>query len=361
MDTASKALLRHLQDRQEIEECVSRYAHAIDRHDEALIAAVYHPDAVDWHGPFSGGVAEFVPWVNALHERKTRAHTHNITTHWCEIRGERAFADTYVIFVLYRRDCEVVMMGSGRYIDRLERRGGEWKISERRTIIDMRLEAPAQELASSPGGYPKGTWDRSDATYRRPLTLPAELAAIAPAVTNSAAAPVPPALDASAAAALLVRCASRREIRDRVLQSVRGLDRGDRDLALQQYQAGAPVEDGAFRGTVEQHTDLLLTRFAQEDTILAHHLTSHLVEVSDNRAAAETYLTLMRHHKDGVTVWVGGLRLLDRLEKHIEGWKIVSRRVVADYEFEADGSAIQTDDQYFRSRRDRADLSHERS
>ena len=32
----------------------------------------------------------------------------------------------------------------------------------------------------------------------------------------------------------------------------------------------------------------------------------------EDTAAAETYLTLMRYNKDGVTVWVGGLRLLDQ-------------------------------------------------
>ncbi len=149
---------------------MSRYAHALDRHDEALLADVYHPDARDLHGPFDGPIPEFITWVNALHERKTRAHTHNITTHWCEVQGDRAFADSYVIFVLYLREREVVMMGSGRYVDRLERRSGSWKIAERRVIIDMRFEAEAQPLDNTPGGYPRGTWDRRDITYR-PLAL----------------------------------------------------------------------------------------------------------------------------------------------------------------------------------------------
>ena len=347
----ANSILHALQDRYEIEECLSRYAHGVDRHDEALIAQVYHADASDWHGPYSGGVAEFVTWVNALHERKTRAHTHNITTHWCDVRGDRAFSDTYVIFVLYRREREIVMMGSGRYVDRLERRDGVWRIAQRRTIIDIRLEADAQSLARSPGNYPSGTWDRSDPSYQRPLQLP----------THSVA-PVPMGMSTIAnAETLLSECAARRSIRDCITQSVRGLDRNDRELVLVQYAPGARVMDGAFHGDVVRHTDELLRRFEAEDLALAHHLTSQRIELrGESDAAAETYLMLMRYSKHSATVWVGGIRLLDRLELDEGRWQITSRQMVADFELEADGSALATDDQYPRSRRNGEDISYER-
>jgi ketosteroid isomerase-like protein len=353
----SSTLIHMLQDRQAIEECVSRYAHAVDRHDEALIANVYHPDARDTHGPFIGGIPDFAAWVNALHERKTRAHTHNITTHWCELRGDRAFADTYVIFVLYRREREIVMMGSGRYVDRLERRGGAWKIAERRTIIDIRLEADAQRPGESPGGYPVGTWDRSDVSYERPLRLPSQLAALAP----HSEVPIAPAVGNEVdAATLLSKCTARRAVKDCITQSVRGLDRGDRELALLQYWPGAVLDDGAFHGDAARHIGMLIERSEEEDLAMVHHLSSHLAEVHEGTATAETYLTLMRHSRDGKRVWVGGLRLLDRLEARQDDWRITSRRIVADYEFEADGSSLLTDDQYLRSRRDREDISYER-
>jgi hypothetical protein len=360
MDPTAKVLLRWLRDRQEIEECVSRYANAVDRHDAALIADVYHPDARDVHGPFDGGVADFAAWVNALHERKTRAHTHNITTHYCELQGERAFSDTYVMFVLYRREREAVMMGSGRYVDRLERRDGRWKLAERRTIIDIRLEAAAQPLADSPGGYCAGTWDRRDASYERPLVLPPHLAARAPTVPMRARPRARTFLDGDAAAAALEDCAARQAIRDCIVQSVRGLDRGDRDLALRQYLPGAQIDDGAVSGNAEYYVDAQLAKFERADSALTHNLTSHQVEIDDRRAVAETYLTLMRLGRNGVTGWVGGLRLLDRLHSQDGHWRIGSRRVVADFEFEADGSSLNTEDRYLRSQRDRTDISYER-
>lgn len=368
MDTVSQALLRELQDRQEIEECVSRYAHALDRHDEALLADVYHPDARDLHGPFDGPIPEFITWVNALHESKTRAHTHNITTHWSEVRGDRAFADSYVIFVLYLREREVVMMGSGRYIDRLERRAGTWKIAERRVIIDMRFEATAQTLGNTPGGYPSGTWDRRDISFLRPLVLPSELEparlarASYSAASSSLSTPtaMAPALNSSTAAGLLANCAARRAIKDCITQSVRGLDRADRELTLAQFTSDARVDDGAFRGSAEQYANQLLTRFGTEDLALTHNVSSHGVEIRGGVAVAETYVTLMRFSKDGASGWVGGLRLLDRLEGRDGRWQIASRQVIADYEFSADGSAVNTDTQYLRSRRDREDISYDR-
>lgn len=361
MDQASKDLLRWLHDRQQIEECVSRYAHAVDRHDAALIADVYHPDARDVHGPFDGGIPQFAAWVNALHERKTRAHTHNITTHFCELAGDRAFADTYVMFVLYRREREAVMLGSGRYIDRLERRDGRWKIAERRTIIDIRLEAPAQPLAGSPGGYSPGTWDTGDPSYQRPLLLPPELAARAPKVPARAAPAARTGGGVANAAAVLDDLAARRAIRDCIVQSVRGLDRGDRELVLRQYSRGAQVDDGTVSGHAHSYVDARLAEFDRADGAISHNLTSHQVEIRDRRAVAETYLTLMRLGKNGASAWVGGLRLLDRLQSHHGHWRISSRRVVADFEFEADGSSLATEDQYLRSRRDRGDISYERA
>jgi hypothetical protein len=360
MDHLAKILLHWLRDRQQIEECVSHYANAVDRHDAALIAGVYHPDARDVHGPFDGGVPEFATWVNALHERKTRAHTHNITTHFCELQDDRAFADTYVMFVLYRREREAVMLGSGRYVDRLERRNGRWKIAERRTIVDMRLEAVAQPLADSPGGYSAGTWDTRDPSYQRPLVLPPHLATRAPALPVRARPAARAVLDGDAAAAALQDYAARRAIRDCIAQSVRGLDRGDRELALRQYAPGAQVDDGAVGGNADFYVDAKLAEFSRADSALTHNLTSHQVEIDGHRAAAETYLTLMRLGRDGMTGWVGGLRLLDRLQSRDGHWRISSRQVVADFEFAANGSSLANEDQYLRSRRDRTDISYER-
>ena len=49
------AALQLLIDRQEILDCLNRYCRALDRHDDELLTSVFHPDAVDNHGPWAGG------------------------------------------------------------------------------------------------------------------------------------------------------------------------------------------------------------------------------------------------------------------------------------------------------------------
>src|SRR5580698_10968530 len=53
------AQVRYLTDRQEILDCLNRYCRGLDRLDPELIASAYHPDAVDNHYTFVGGVAAF--------------------------------------------------------------------------------------------------------------------------------------------------------------------------------------------------------------------------------------------------------------------------------------------------------------
>jgi hypothetical protein len=60
----------------------------------------------------------------------------------------------------------------GRYLDRLERREGTWRIAVRRATVELAFTADARLLQSSyftAQGYETGRRDRSDASYERPL------------------------------------------------------------------------------------------------------------------------------------------------------------------------------------------------
>jgi ketosteroid isomerase-like protein len=161
-----EARLRELLDRQEILDCVQRYCIGVDRHDADLIRSAFHPDAIDEHGPFTGGPDALVEWANGFHAEACSAHTHNITTHQCEIHGDTAHAQSYCLYGLRRKDGQTVAFGCARYVDRLERRDGAWRIALRKTFIEWRGELPA----SMPAGYLQGRWDRKDVSYQRPLT-----------------------------------------------------------------------------------------------------------------------------------------------------------------------------------------------
>ncbi|MBK8991519.1 MAG: nuclear transport factor 2 family protein, partial [Gammaproteobacteria bacterium] len=70
---------------------------------------------------------------------------HNILAP-CEIDGDVAHCESYVLVILLNNDGESARLISGRYIDRLERRE-EWKIALRRTsAVDVLLSGDASIL-----------------------------------------------------------------------------------------------------------------------------------------------------------------------------------------------------------------------
>lgn len=166
--------VRYLMDRTEILDCISRHARGCDRHDIDLITSAYHGDGVDEHGHAVNTGPQYGEWANATHAETSRVHTHNITTHACEIDGDTAHADSYVIVVLIGSDGKTAQFITGRYIDRLERREAQWRIAVRRSTVEGMFVADARVLQSSfftDKGYLVGTRDRSDLSYDRPLAI----------------------------------------------------------------------------------------------------------------------------------------------------------------------------------------------
>jgi hypothetical protein len=173
-----EAKLQYLLDRLEIQDVVNRYARGLDRHDDDLLRSVFHEDAYDNHGPWVGPREAFVAWANGPCHGHTNAHLHQITTHNCEIDGDVAHTESYCQWVHRLKDEQTVTVGGGRYVDRLEKRDGEWRIVVRRLILDYHFEAQGTVFGTpSQIAYAKGTWDRSDVSYERPLEIPDEVMA----------------------------------------------------------------------------------------------------------------------------------------------------------------------------------------
>lgn len=166
--------VRYLMDRQQILDCIAQHARGHDRHDVDLLTAAYHPDGIDEHGHAINPGPKYAEWANAVHTVGSRLHTHNITTHVCEIEGDVAHCESYVLVLLLNNDGQSARLISGRYIDRMERRAGVWKISLRRTTVDVLLSGDASILKAPlfiEQGYSKGTRDKRDVSYQRPLNL----------------------------------------------------------------------------------------------------------------------------------------------------------------------------------------------
>jgi hypothetical protein len=164
----------YLMDRTEILDCINRHARGCDRHDVDLISSTYSEDGVDEHGHAVNAGPEYGPWANKAHAETSRVHTHNITTHSCEVDGDTAHAESYVIVVLIGADTKSAQFITGRYIDRLERRDGHWRIAVRRSTVEGMFIADARVLQApffTEKGYLVGTRDRDDLSYERPLKI----------------------------------------------------------------------------------------------------------------------------------------------------------------------------------------------
>lgn len=165
--------LQYLADRQEILDCVTSTARGNDRFDEELIVASYHADG--WHelGRTLISGKEYGDHANKAHGVISETNLHNVTMQTCDIDGDVAHCESYVIGLFADKGAETSRILAGRYIDRLEKRDGKWGIVLRRATVEVAMEGKAilpngQGLVGS--GYLKGNRDRSDPSYERPLT-----------------------------------------------------------------------------------------------------------------------------------------------------------------------------------------------
>ena len=172
---AIEAELRYLKDRREIEDVVHHHARGHDRFDSEMMTACYTPDGTDDHGTWAINKAEdYADWANRTHDAGSILSMHNITTHTCEIDGDVAHAETYVLGSMLNKDGVTCRFLNGRYVDRLEKTGGTWRIALRRCTVDVVLtgdSAIMQTELFKRYGMIKGTRDKTDISYSRPLSM----------------------------------------------------------------------------------------------------------------------------------------------------------------------------------------------
>ena len=167
-----QARLDALLDKQDILECLTRFSRGMDRLDRTLFLSAFHEDATIAAGPFVGSPTELYDWAGPMHEQGQTATHHNLLNATYDIQGDVAHTETYYLFVGRNRDDSNWIAG-GRYIDRLERRDGEWRIALRTNAIEWSGLTPTLPIpfADVPGIFDNGAPSRSkdDPSYRRPL------------------------------------------------------------------------------------------------------------------------------------------------------------------------------------------------
>lgn len=165
-----RATVRHLKDRQDILDCIVRECRGRDRQDVEQIASCWWNDGVDEHGAVVTFAPDYPERANAGHRAGFQMTSHNITNHLCEINGDTAYCESYVVGGLFWKDAAKTSIAFGRYIDQLEKRDGEWRIAVRRCTIEMTADADPNWVFSDPvKGFLKGQWSKEDPSYERPI------------------------------------------------------------------------------------------------------------------------------------------------------------------------------------------------
>jgi hypothetical protein len=139
MNFDTDSAVQQLLDREAIRECMFRYCRGIDRCDEQALRSAYWPDATDQHGPYQGSASGFIDWaLQKLQDCERAVHiisNLSITFH----ETSAAAVESYFQALQREPDAQGVQREvflAGRYIDRFEKRNGEWRIAKRMVVYD---------------------------------------------------------------------------------------------------------------------------------------------------------------------------------------------------------------------------------
>jgi SnoaL-like domain len=136
MDAITHELQTYL-DREKIRDCLARLARGEDRRDAEAISACCWPDSTSDYGVFFGTFSEYLAWV-VPGSPAIAVTQHVLGQSVIELQGDAALSETHVSS--YHR----INMGTeerdivigGRYLDRMEKRGGAWRIAKRMMLYD---------------------------------------------------------------------------------------------------------------------------------------------------------------------------------------------------------------------------------
>lgn len=146
--------------RQKCYDVLTRYCRALDRCDLDLMKTVYWADSSESRGIFEGDALEFAAFIIDEIQTLFEATQHAICNVHMEFDGDNAHVESYLLayhrvkgtktqvrklfgakymaqfdWTKTRGTSHDFFFG-GRYIDRLERREGEWRIAERTAVMD---------------------------------------------------------------------------------------------------------------------------------------------------------------------------------------------------------------------------------
>jgi len=155
--------LEELEARTAIEDCLKRFARAVDRQDWKAAREGYHEGAWDDHGFFKGPPDAFLAHIEKLHA--VQEHSMHFNTNvLIEFQSkERAFVETYVLVL--QRFADRRAMASARYLDSFEKRNNQWRVVHRTLVFGDLDSAALPEPHRFPPGFTEQKHGMDDPLY----------------------------------------------------------------------------------------------------------------------------------------------------------------------------------------------------
>ena len=160
------ARLQEMWDHHEIRKTLAEYCHACDRADAELMASVYTgDDSFDDHGKVKAPGPEYARVMTGIILERTEAVSHILGQSLIRVEGDSAAAETFffALLRLHGKDGPPRLNQlAGRFVDRLERIDGVWKIKHRACVRDTSITLQVDQDDYATFGFMAGTRDSGD-------------------------------------------------------------------------------------------------------------------------------------------------------------------------------------------------------
>jgi hypothetical protein len=168
-----------LADRLAILDLVYRWCRAADRLDYDAMPALFHPDAFDDHGPYQGDIPGLIEWMRKRHQVITFS-MHQMTNVLIEFADDdNALVESCMSLVqryapgagdslaqltnaTFAKESCVDLHTRSRYIDRVQKRNGTWRVLRRTLVQDWKQIIEVPDAPANRPGALVGRRDQDD-------------------------------------------------------------------------------------------------------------------------------------------------------------------------------------------------------
>jgi hypothetical protein len=156
-----------LAQREAIRDILYTHSRALDRLDADLLKQAYWQDAEVDYGAFKGSAQQFADIIGPALSSAYELTHHLLGQTFIALDGDKANTETYVCARHLLLGAEQELVYTGRYLDQLECRDGQWKIRHRRVVMEWchRVAVDDERSSEAFGALSKGVQGEQDPSY----------------------------------------------------------------------------------------------------------------------------------------------------------------------------------------------------